>query len=202
MLNGCGSGWGGCACDDYACQLLIIDRQPASAPESTIEWDGNALALVDRPDRSAPPDGTCFANLERQNANTPLGQSPPDVSQNIFASCTSGGVSLVFGAQLGDIRSLPPGSEMIEVGGHDTDPDREGNTLHLKGRLYIDESVGTATSFPAMVSPDFRKVLRLHVWSGPTASDEEPDVTAWLRFVLTADDFHGYPDATCQLCAC
>jgi hypothetical protein len=190
---------GVCECQDYACQRLVVDRAAALAPESAITWDGQAFELIDASYVATPPRGSCSANVVELDESTWPEQSPPSVSQTIRIECQSAsGIELWFGLGLGDTRELQVGTRGVLL---EAWVPYEPPSWMVAGTLAVEESVGSAAPFPGVVTPDFRRVLWLVV-TPVTGGTERPVIGATLRFVLTAANFHGYPDALCHGCFC
>lgn len=190
-----------CSCELYVCQRVLIDRTPALGPDSYITWDGELLPLMDVAGRLPQQDGTCLANLEGLDTDSRPDQPPPEIWQQIYASCASGGIHVVFGVDLDDVRELGVGPHEILFGGWHGPLDDPILHLQLQGSLEVEEAVGAADAFPEMVTPDFRRVLRLDVtpWDVNLGA---PNIGASLRFTLTARAFHGFPVAICEECSC
>lgn len=189
-------------CSYLSCDRFQIDREPIMS-DSSLSWDGTSFPL--RPDGHSdepPPSGSCNVDLTAYGAAAYLGSSLPDISRGAHAVCIVGDLQLSFGVHLEDIRDEAPGAYPVQVTHGEL---RSVACAHCDvacvfdgaATMTIEEAQGGAAAFPALVTPDYRKVFRVEV----TSLDEQcAAVSASLHFTTVAAAMHGEDDTYCRRC--
>ena len=148
-----------------------------------------------------PPQGTCCANTHMWAIWTSIGRPPPELPvQEIQVSCLLGATRFLLSLDLEGLWSVEVGAHRVGTHGWTSQADVTTYDVHWPATLIVEESVGSLAPFPELVTPDFRRVLRLEVDGSPFGVSGF-DVSASLRFTLTVAQFHGEPNGTCVVCA-
>jgi hypothetical protein len=96
-----------------------------------------------------------------------------------------------------DLRDVGPGSMALTLSGS------VGESCFFEGEaeLTIDESVGGSAPYPAVVTPDYKKVFHVRFGASIGPCVAAMGVNGTLAFTTTAADIHANPNDLCpQYC--
>ena len=169
----------------------------ADPAQSTIVLDGVTLTLVDVGGDHIPPDRMCTTHInEGWYSTAPGSPMPSDAHDNPGLICSLGGKVTTFGVLLGDVRDAGAGSRAVKVEG------ASGSTRECafeeSAHVEILEATGRSAPFPAMVTPDYRKVMVMRLVVSMAGC---PKISASLTYVTTAADYHAETNTTCRVCS-
>jgi hypothetical protein len=187
--------------------------------EMAYEWNGSGLLSApfgDPPSADLPLRG-CYLDVSTtRNSGVEVGQ-PVSESAVLRMTCSGGtGYDFWLTFSLGDLRnvgvgSYAPGSPRVsypEVNASETIC--SGSVPASGVRVVVEEAVGGPAPYPEVVTPDYRRVVRVDFnYDTPQYADGDGDagvciasvrVVGHVRYTVVAADYRTDPDGTIRYC--